>query len=296
MKQVRLAIFSILVAFSTSLYAQNFAYDRWASYRIYIEELLKQHELPLHYAYLPLLQTNCDTHHRNPYGSGAWALSVAAARHYGLHILPGYDERHDMKQSSKAAIAYLSDLHKHYRGDSDKVLAQFMVCSPKSIRCNEMSTDFLLRRLQEGCPIDIQHSDSGAIHTITLEKSIHLQDFCRMVEIDSIRLMAYNPSILPKAKYLHSATQIHLPISHINQWEIARDTLYHYAIESQKSQVSIPTTAPKPEPAYIVYRVRSGDTLGHIAIRYHVGVSQLKRWNRLHSDMLQIGQRLKIYR
>ena len=77
---------------------------------------------------------------------------------------------------------------------------------------------------------------------------------------------------------------------------MARDTLYHCAIESQKSQVSIPTTVPKPEPAYTVYRVRSGDTLGHIAIRYHVGVSQLKRWNRLHSDMLQIGQRLKIYR
>ncbi|MBO5961265.1 MAG: LysM peptidoglycan-binding domain-containing protein [Paludibacteraceae bacterium] len=296
MKQVRLAIFSILVVFSTSLFAQNFAYDRWSSYRIYIEELLKQHQLPLHYAYLPLLQTNCDTHHRNPYGSGAWALSVAAARHYGLHILPGYDERHDMKLSCKAAIAYLADLYKHHHGDSDKVLAQFMQCTPKSVTANEISTDFLLRRLQEGCPADMVHTDSGATHTITLEKSIYMQDFCRWVEIDSLALMAYNPSILPKAKYLHSTTQIHLPDTHINQWESAKDTLYACATENKKSHVSIPTTPPKPEPTYIVYRVRSGDTLGHIAMRYHVTVSQLKRWNRLHSDMLQIDQRLKIYR
>ena len=43
-----------------------------------------------------------------------------------------------------------------------------------------------------------------------------------------------------------------------------------------------------------VYRVKSGDTLGHIAKRYGVTVSQLKRWNNLKSDILQINQRLII--
>lgn len=75
-----------------------------------------------------------------------------------------------------------------------------------------------------------------------------------------------------------------------------RDSLYATAITRKEIQVTVPSTAPKPEPTYVVYRVKSGDTLGHIALRYHVGVSQLKRWNRLHTDMLQIGQRLKIYR
>ena len=45
----------------------------------------------------------------------------------------------------------------------------------------------------------------------------------------------------------------------------------------------------------IRYKVRSGDTLGAIAIRYGVSVSKIKSWNRLKSDRISIGQRLLIY-
>jgi membrane-bound lytic murein transglycosylase D len=45
----------------------------------------------------------------------------------------------------------------------------------------------------------------------------------------------------------------------------------------------------------IVYRVKSGDVLGRIAAKYHCRVSQIKDWNNLHSDRLNIGQKLYIY-
>ena len=45
-----------------------------------------------------------------------------------------------------------------------------------------------------------------------------------------------------------------------------------------------------------IYKVKAGDTLGHIAMRNNVTVAQLKKWNHLRSDMLQIGQKIKIYR
>jgi len=35
--------------------------------------------------------------------------------------------------------------------------------------------------------------------------------------------------------------------------------------------------------------------LGHIAKKYGVGVSDIKRWNGLSSDMIRIGQRLVVY-
>ena len=41
--------------------------------------------------------------------------------------------------------------------------------------------------------------------------------------------------------------------------------------------------------------VRSGDVLGSIANKYHCRVSQIKDWNNLHSDRLQVGQKLYIY-
>jgi membrane-bound lytic murein transglycosylase D len=41
--------------------------------------------------------------------------------------------------------------------------------------------------------------------------------------------------------------------------------------------------------------VKRGDTLGAIAIRYHVSVSDLKKWNNLRGDMIREGQKLVIH-
>lgn len=43
-----------------------------------------------------------------------------------------------------------------------------------------------------------------------------------------------------------------------------------------------------------VYKVKSGDTLGHIAQRHHTSVSAIKRLNNLRSDNINVGQVLKI--
>lgn len=43
-----------------------------------------------------------------------------------------------------------------------------------------------------------------------------------------------------------------------------------------------------------IYKVKSGDTLGHIAQRYHTSVSAIKRLNHLRSDNINVGQVLKI--
>lgn len=53
---------------------------------------------------------------------------------------------------------------------------------------------------------------------------------------------------------------------------------------------------PSGDGRLIYYKVRSGDTLGGIAARYHCTVNQIKRWNGLRGSMIRIGQRLKIYR
>ncbi|MEM8867358.1 MAG: LysM peptidoglycan-binding domain-containing protein [Verrucomicrobiota bacterium] len=43
-----------------------------------------------------------------------------------------------------------------------------------------------------------------------------------------------------------------------------------------------------------IHIVQKGDTLSHIAVRYGVSVSQLKRANGLSSDLIRIGQKLHI--
>ena len=46
----------------------------------------------------------------------------------------------------------------------------------------------------------------------------------------------------------------------------------------------------------ITYTIRRGDTLGGIAARHRVKVSDLKRWNNLKGDMIREGRKLIIYK
>ena len=67
---------------------------------------------------------------------------------------------------------------------------------------------------------------------------------------------------------------------------------------------AVPAAAPPPAsairiesaPQKVVHRVRRGDTLYSIAKRYDTTVAELKEWNRLRSNAIQIGQRLTILR
>lgn len=54
--------------------------------------------------------------------------------------------------------------------------------------------------------------------------------------------------------------------------------------------------SPAPKPAAPkVHRVRRGDTLFSIARLYRTTVTAIKGWNRLRTDSIQVGQRLRIF-
>src|SRR5699024_10381304 len=67
-------------------------------------------------------------------------------------------------------------------------------------------------------------------------------------------------------------------------------------IENNGSNESTQTESntTKPSQQAQVYTVKSGDTLSAIAKRYGVTVTQLKEWNDLNSDLILIGQKLKV--
>jgi membrane-bound lytic murein transglycosylase D len=59
--------------------------------------------------------------------------------------------------------------------------------------------------------------------------------------------------------------------------------------------VAASSASPKTSPAIpAIYRVKRGDTLTSIARKFNVTVNDLKKWNRLTSTRLDIGQRLSL--
>ncbi len=62
---------------------------------------------------------------------------------------------------------------------------------------------------------------------------------------------------------------------------------------------SRPAEAPEPVAAAVTkltYRVKSGDTLTGIARQFDTTVSDIKRWNSLTSNRIDVGDRLTIHR
>ena len=68
-------------------------------------------------------------------------------------------------------------------------------------------------------------------------------------------------------------------------------------------KIIIPASQPEPAtPAVAIpagdsgsmYIVKSGDTLGHIALKHKVNVSDIKAVNNMNSDLIRIGQKIKL--
>jgi LysM repeat protein len=57
---------------------------------------------------------------------------------------------------------------------------------------------------------------------------------------------------------------------------------------------ALPGTKKFVSPKYRTYKVKSGDSLSTIAAKYHTTVSRVKKANGLRSDLIRIGQVLKI--
>ena len=55
------------------------------------------------------------------------------------------------------------------------------------------------------------------------------------------------------------------------------------------------TSSSSSERSSVTYRVRRGDTLGKIAARYGVTVSQLRNWNGIRGSRINVGRRLTVY-
>jgi hypothetical protein len=55
-----------------------------------------------------------------------------------------------------------------------------------------------------------------------------------------------------------------------------------------------PLLAKRPEENVVIHRVRRGDTLGHLAMRYGSTVRLIQKANGLHGTLLRVGRTLKI--
>ncbi|MBR6885958.1 MAG: LysM peptidoglycan-binding domain-containing protein [Bacteroidales bacterium] len=73
-----------------------------------------------------------------------------------------------------------------------------------------------------------------------------------------------------------------------------RDVFFGQGVQDGREKVEGRPVQTSRGTQWVYYKVKSGDTLGGIARKYHTTVKQIKSWNNLRSDRINIGQRLKV--
>jgi membrane-bound lytic murein transglycosylase D len=137
------------------------------------------------------------------------------------------------------------------------------------------------------------------VDTVAVNRLVHFEQVATTLDIPVETIRALNPQYIKDiVPALDRTYPIVLPQAHTTNFvgraeEIhGKDSLY---LAEYLNPANIDTTKALLTATATIHRVAKDETLGHIAIKYGVRVSDIVRWNNLKSShKLSIGQRLEI--
>jgi membrane-bound lytic murein transglycosylase D len=293
------------------------------------DSALSNERLDLKYSILPLTVSG-STPNLKYLGdkSGPWQLSYVNARRYGLLINDWVDERNDIKKSSIAAAKYLRFLNDYYLNNELLVITAFYTSVPfvnKQIsKLDKVNPSLFYNALPEELKgyFSYLHSWENWMANFDISKTKelgYLNDFSESVSITDtlsfeiisdfmdipIRtLIALNPTLIGETVLPNSNQEFYLPKDKASLFNQKHDDFIHFQRqEEERKKKELAELKKRMESGIpdlkkhkaVTYTVRSGDVLGKIADKNNVKVSQIKQWNNLHSDRINVGQRLVLY-
>ena len=287
------------------------------------EEVFDSHNIPLELKYLAIVESALKPRAQSRVGAtGLWQFMFSTGKMYNLNVSSYVDDRRDPLKSTVSAAQYLSKLYEVF-GDWDLALAAYN-SGPgnvtKAIRRSGGYKNYwnirpsLPRETAGYLPAFLatmyifEYAEDHdferikpAFHlietdTVHVKQMITLDQVSEVTSVNIETLQFLNPSykldIIPKIE--GKTYTLRLPRKAIGVFVTNEEKIYAFAkAEFDKREKPLPQLVEINSK--IRYRVKSGDYLGKIARRYGVRVSQIKRWNRLRSNNLRIGQRLTIY-
>ncbi|MBQ4285271.1 MAG: LysM peptidoglycan-binding domain-containing protein [Bacteroidales bacterium] len=286
------------------------------------EEILSKYDMPQELKYMAIIESALNPTATSRVGArGMWQFMYKAARAYGLKINSFVDERLDPVKSADAAARYMRDAYRIF-GDWNLAISSYN-CGPgnvnKAIKRSGSRAfwdlyEYLPRETRGYVPAFVgamyaftyykEHGLTPAavelpsiVDTFQIRKMLHFKQINEVVGVPLQTIRDLNP------QYVHDIIPgdedyiLRLPYQYTAAFIENEDSVYTY----KASELFNPTViqnikdAGSEEASRVVYKVKSGDYLGRIASRYHVSVSDIKKWNHLRNNNLRIGQKLVIY-
>lgn len=290
------------------------------------EETFNKYNLPEELKYMAIIESALNPFAVSRSGAkGMWQFMYHSAIFYGLKIDSYIDERLNPIKSVDAAARYLKDSYALF-GDWNLAISSYN-CGPgnvnKAIRRAGGKRDFwsvydyLPRETRGFVPAFVgamyaikYSSEYGLkpakiqmppqVDTFEIHRNVHFQQISDVVGVPIDVVRTLNPQYIKDVIPGQSGTcELRLPFNYTNAFLEQEDSVYAYKADSLLNPKTLlensGSRATTSDGSRIVYRVKKGDFLGRIARKYHVSVAQLKKWNHLRSDRLQVGQKIYIY-
>jgi len=289
------------------------------------EKYLAKYNLPDELKYLAIIESGLNPRAvSRARAVGLWQFMSATGKYYGLNNTWYIDERMDPEMATDAACRYLRDLHRMFK-DWELALAAYNTGPGnvrKAIRRSGYKKTFwdiypyLPRETRSYLPQFVaiiytmnhleQHNffDEGEEMPVRSD-TLHVRKFVNFETLASLTgscmedLQKLNPSIQRNAIPEGGAPYV-MRIPRTAKAILSEDRFAILDSASKVGKKELEQLAKAMQGSTygrerIVYKVRSGDVLGSIALRHHVSVANIKKWNNLRSDIIRTGQPLNIW-
>jgi membrane-bound lytic murein transglycosylase D len=289
------------------------------------EENLRKYNLPDELKYLSIVESGLNPRAVSPARAvGLWQFISSTGRQYKLYQDSYIDERMDPYKATEAACKYLRDLYGMF-GDWELALAAYN-CGPgnvrRAIRRSGNKTGFwqiynhLPRETRAYVPMFVAvnyimthaedynlSTDSLARHiafdTIQISQHLNMEALAKHIEVPLEDLRQLNPQVKKNIVpgYLKNYS-LRIPAEKKDFFAVNR-TIILDSVAISNTQIMLVDNSDDfsdaPGKHKVVHKVRRGEAISKIAAKYHVRVTDIKRWNHLRGNTVRYGQRLAIW-
>ncbi len=271
----------------------------------YILEEAEKRNLPTELVLLPIVESAYQpfaySHGR---AAGIWQFIPSTGRLYGLKQNWWYDGRRDIYASTQAALNYLENLNKLFKGDWMLALAAYNSGSGTVQRAVKRN-----KKLKR--PTDFWHLELPKETRAYVPKLLALKEVIANPEQYSVSLRCIPDA--PGFKQVKTSAQIDLALA-AELAEIDLETLYNYnpafnrwatdpdgphslLLPANSAEIFEENYLSLPADKHLRWsrhKIKSGETLSHIALKYNTSVKHLRSVNDIRGNNIRQGKYLLI--
>jgi len=283
----------------------NNLFERAEPFLFYIVEEIEKRDLPMELALLPAVESAFKTTAYSRSGAaGLWQFIPSTGRHFKLRQDWWYDGRRDVIESTNAALDYLTQLNKDFKGDWFLALAAYNAGGGtlrKAIRRNKK-----LGKNTQFQDLTLRSETARYVPKLIALKNIINQPEKFKVSLPSIANEVYFARIdIPRqidlSQFAENAQINKQELSNLNagflRWATSPLGPNRLLVPVQKKQLAQSAVIALKQTPFIKFKhhkVIAGDTLSGIAKKYRVSVNALKQTNKLSNTNIRVGRSLMI--